>query len=144
MNVNPFQTIKVNATLAVAIKPNAPFRQKTKRTLRGFTKKTQTHPIGGFVTTNQRTLMGLRNLNAPLVVLDGDDGWLWLVVLVVRRWLCRGGVAAIRCWCGGDDDVDFVEMMVRVNREMVVMADDGEGDEGDGGDGMAVTMMMIS
>ncbi|GJS83546.1 integrase, catalytic region, zinc finger, CCHC-type containing protein [Tanacetum coccineum] len=30
------------------------------------------------------------------------------------------GVAAVWWWCGGNDDVDFEEMMVRVTREMVV------------------------
>ncbi|GJU33868.1 hypothetical protein Tco_1182222 [Tanacetum coccineum] len=40
---------------------------------------------------------------------DGDDDGCAVV-----------GVAAVRWWYGGDDDVDFEEMMVRVTREMVV------------------------
>ncbi|GJT17808.1 hypothetical protein Tco_0876514 [Tanacetum coccineum] len=51
-----------------------------------------------------------------MVMTSGCGWWCW--------WFGDGyvvvGVAAVRWWCGGDDDVDLKEMMVRVTREMVV------------------------
>ncbi|GJY46777.1 hypothetical protein Tco_0435840 [Tanacetum coccineum] len=77
-----------------------------------------------------RTIIPVETPANALVVQDGiDDGVvLGMVMTSGCGWWCWWfgdgcvvvGVAVVRWWCGGDDDVDFEEMMVRVTREMVV------------------------